>query len=274
MKTFLSNLALALILSLNVSVAQKINPAECPNRLPDGLELDNSIIRKYLITTDYMDYDLKANFLRKTRVTGEYTCGLDGDSVQWNNVSISQTNDLSGPFPGGQNKGYMDNFRYLETENLLKEEFLNKIPETDFLIRNLIWDAFGFKVLAYSSWDSLKLNTEYRANDLNSELTLGNNGTFENKDIRLTWNGITKINNEICAIIKYSVMNNPLKLELENLTLSGRSHYWGEVFVSLTDKQIEHAILSEDVITDVLFKGQASNILGYTVRDITLSRIQ
>jgi len=64
-----------------------------------------------------------------------------------------------------------------------------------------------------------------------------------------------------------------LKIEIEALKMSSRSHYWGEVYVSLADKQIEYATLSEDVITDVLLKGQSQNYLGYTVRSITLSKI-
>ena len=75
------------------------------------------------------------------------------------------------------------------------------------------------------------------------------------------------------AIIKYSVMNNPLKLETDYIKMSGRSHYWGEVYVSLSDKQIEYAALSEDVVTDVSIKGQEGNILGYTVRNISLLKI-
>jgi len=85
---------------------------------------------------------------------------------------------------------------------------------------------------------------------------------------------VTKINNEICAIIKYATMNNLVKVELENLTMSGRSHYWGEIYVSLIDKQIEYATLTEDVITDLFIKGQPKNFLGYTVRYITLSKIK
>jgi hypothetical protein len=65
-------------------------------------------------------------------------------------------------------------------------------------------------------------------------------------------------------------MNGKLNLNLENIKMKGRSHYWGEVYVSLSDKQIEYANLSEDVITDVAIKGQPDNYLGYTVRKIEL----
>ncbi|MDR0743780.1 MAG: hypothetical protein LBF05_05445 [Tannerella sp.] len=75
-------------------------------------------------------------------------------------------------------------------------------------------------------------------------------------------------------ILKYSVMNNPVNVEYENISMRGRSHYWGEIYVSLSDKQIEYASLTEDVLTDVKFKSQASNMSGYTVRTINLSRVE
>jgi hypothetical protein len=62
-------------------------------------------------------------------------------------------------------------------------------------------------------------------------------------------------------------------IELENMALSGRSHYWGEVYVSLEGMQIEYAGLTEDVLTDAKIDGLPGNILGYTVRKIDLSRI-
>ncbi len=106
---------------------------------------------------------------------------------------------------------------------------------------------------------------------MNTSVDLAGEGTFENKDFKIKWLGITKINNEIYAIIKYSTMNNKVNVEMENLTMSGRSHYWGEIYVSLADKHIEYATLMEDVITDLLIKGLPRNI-GYGVRNITLSR--
>lgn len=116
---------------------------------------------------------------------------------------------------------------------------------------------------------------DYKDNDINNqELELAGDGTFENRNVEVAWIGVTRINDEVCAIIKYSTMNNPVKVELENINMDGRSHYWGEVYVSLEDKEIESAILSEDVITDIKLKGQPDNMLGYTVRKINLSRIR
>jgi hypothetical protein len=274
MKTVIIFVAIVFALSLNGVNAQKRLAIDNFDQLPKGLKLDNSIVRSYQMTTDYMDYDLKANFLRKKRITGRYTCGLPGDSVRWNDVCVSQANDLKAQFPVGVKQEFMENFKYRTSDKILEKGFFKGTPEANMLMKNLVWDRTGFDAFAYCCWDSLKLNKEYRAKALNGEIDLAGEGTFENKEMILTWIGNTKMNNKLCAIIKYQTMNNPLKIELADMTMSGRSHYWGEVYVSLVDKQIEYATLSEDVITDVLIKGQSQNYLGYTVRSITLSRIK
>src|ERR1035437_8866980 len=274
MKTSFIFVALVFAFSLNGVNAQKRITIDIPDQLPKDLKLDNSIVRSYQMTTDYMDYDLKANFFRGKRITGHYICGLPGDSVRWNDVYIAQVNDLKTPFPMGVKQEFMENFKYRTSDKILEKEFFKGTPEANMLMKNLVWDRTGFDAFVYCCWDSLKLNKEYQANELTGEIDLGGDGTFENKKMILCWIGNTKINNELCAIIKYQTMNNPLKIELADMTMSGRSHYWGEVYVSLVDKQIEYATLSEDVLTDVLLKGQKQNYLGYTLRSITLSRIK
>lgn len=274
MKTKMFNLILLFAIVGNIVNAQNKGVIDYLYQLPNDLSLDKSVIQTFRLTTDYYDYDLKANFIRKTRVVGDFTSGLTGDSVKWNNVYISQVNDLETSFPQGQKQTYIENFKYVQSEKVLGENFFSNMAQLDFRIKNMVWDMLGFEVFAYTHWDSLELNTEYHAKELNGEVKMAADGTFENKDIRLTWLGITNINNEICAIIKYSQMNGPLELDMENIKMSGRSHYWGEVYVSLADKQIEYATLLEDVLTDVLIKGQSKNMLGYTVRKITLSKIK
>jgi len=40
------------------------------------------------------------------------------------------------------------------------------------------------------------------------------------------------------------------------VVIKGRSHVWGDVYVSLKDKQIEYAELYEDILMDIKMKGQ------------------
>ena len=259
----------------NVVSAQSydFSTKDFPSHLPYNIEIDTSVVRSYQMTTDYYNYDLKCNFLNKTQFTGiiSYT----GNLAQWKDVYYAESRELDAAFPLGKKIDFLQNFSYRQDDKIVTPEFFqNNLPEANVFEMNLIWDALGFDVMAYCGWDSLKLNEEFRAKNMNGEVEIAGMGTFNNKDIRITWLGITEINGKICAIIKYSVMNNPLKVESENMSMSGRSHYWGEVYVSLSDKQIEHANLTEDVVTNIHLKGQASNILGYTVRTICLEKVK
>ncbi|MDR1406601.1 MAG: hypothetical protein LBJ23_00970 [Tannerella sp.] len=272
MKTSILFSVLLLAFSINAANAQKEIPAAYLKLLPNDLKLDNSIVRSYRMTTDYYDFDLNSNFLAKRRITGIIT--YETDSAQWKDVYYAESKVQDETFSQGEKQHFLQDFKYRPNENVLTSEFFSDyLPEANPFVMNLIWDALGFDALAYCCWDSLKLNEEFLSKNINSELKIAI-GTFENRDIRITWLGITKINGKICAVLKYSAMNNPLKLEYGNMSMSGRSHYWGEIYVSLSDKQIEYANLMEDVITDVNIKGREKNILGYTTRYINLSKIK
>jgi len=267
--------AFMLGISLASVTGQNNYELEIPNHLPTDLQLDNSKVRSFKLTTDYMDYDLKGNFRSKTRVTGEYSIGLPGDSVRWNNIHIARAAHEESPFPEGEKQDYMENFAYIQDENIVSQAFFKDIPQANFMIKNLIWDVSGLYWFAYWNWDKLELNKTYKDTDINNqEIDLSGEGTFENRNVEITWIGLTQMNNETCAILKYATMNNPLKINLENMKMTGRSHYWGEIYVSLEDKEIEMATLSEDVVTDLKFSGNPENIAGYTVRKITLTRNQ
>lgn len=269
MKTLI--LFVAGVLSIaNYTIAQSSNTITYLKQLPQETDLDKSIIRSYQMTTDYHDFDLKSNFLRKNRLAGTIT--YQGDSAKWNDVYLSSTTSNE-DFPQGKRIDSLQDFKYKPGEQTLNTDFFsNNLPKADPLIMNLIWDALAFDVFAYACWDSLALNKEYQATDINSELKIANIGTFENRNTKTTWIGITECNNKTCAIIKYSVMNNPLHVEYGDIQMNGRSHYWGEVYVSLSDKHIEYATLTEDVLTDVKQKNQANNNIGYTIRTIILSK--
>ncbi len=272
MKTSSVFLVLAFTLTRASLTAQNFTSPGLPLHLPAGLSLDTSRTRSYNMTTDYCNYDIHAKFINKSRVSGRITYG-PGNSATWKDVYISSSGDQEAPFPQGTRQDYMQNFTYKPGIEIMSPEFFAGFPDNNIMIKNLFWDMTGFDVFAYLYWDSLELNREYRAVSSNSEVEMAGIGTFENKDIRITWIGITEMNGETCAIMKYSAMNNPLKVELEDFSLIGRSHYWGEVYVSLSDKQIEYATLSEDVLTDVKMKSVPDNLLGYSVRSISVVRI-
>ena len=52
-------------------------------------------------------------------------------------------------------------------------------------------------------------------------------------------------------MIEYRAFFNPLEIANGGMTLNGRSHYWGEIWVSLATRQIEYATLYEDVLGEL-----------------------
>jgi hypothetical protein len=49
---------------------------------------------------------------------------------------------------------------------------------------------------------------------------------------------------------------NKFTTSMGNMSFKGRSHYWGDIWVSLKDKQIEYATLFEDVLVEFRLPGQ------------------
>jgi len=257
------------------SVGQnKIDVNDYLLELPTNLKLNKKIKQSYLMTTNYVDYDMFGDFQKEIRILAEYSCGLGDEKVKWNKVSISQRNQENQNFDNSKKMDMMEDFSYVPSDKMLNPESFPKFSSNTTQLQNLVWDMMAFEIFAWEYFDSLKLNMEFVASSANTEVDLAGSGTFENKDIRLVWNGITKINDEICAVIEYTAMNNPLKIKNDFIDIKGRSHYWGNVYVSLEDKQIEYAMMNEDVIMEIKFPGNEEIHNSNTTRKITLEKLQ
>ena len=236
--------------------------------LPQNLEL-NDELQKYIVTTDHFNTDIFGNFLNKMRVKGEYTRGLGNGNVKWNNVSIAMAMSRDAEFPAGTPVGYMENFTYKPSEDMLNSEKFSTFDENSAFTKNLVWDMMGIEGLGWATWDKLQLNVPYSAKEFNGKMDLAGQGSFENKNMVITWTGISQRNGEPCAVIEYRTFNNPLEYAGEGMAMKGRSHYWGTIWVSLEDKQIEHAVLYEDVIMEMNLPGQTNKQIMNAVREIS-----
>ncbi|KPK84179.1 MAG: hypothetical protein AMS27_10650 [Bacteroides sp. SM23_62_1] len=247
--------------------------------LPSDLELKETVPQKYLMTAVYYNKDIYGNFSDKTRVRGEYTRGLDNGNVRWNNVRIAYSNQLDGVFPEGQLQEYMEDFLYKPSEEIVSESTFADWPANnpnDFNSKNLVWDMMALEAFAWEFFDSVKLNHYYAPSVLKAKVDLAGTGYFENKNIQLNWSGITKMNGELCAVIQFLAMDNPLEINTEingmEIAIKGRSHYWGNVLVSLEDRQIEDAIMYEDVVMKLKIPGIQDNIVN-TTREIKVDKL-
>ncbi|KAF0239071.1 MAG: hypothetical protein FD181_456 [Prolixibacteraceae bacterium] len=240
--------------------------------LPQNLKLKDEL-QKYVVTTDHFNSDIFGNFFNKMRVKGEYTRGLENGKVKWSNCSVAMSMSRDAEFEQGTPLKYMEDFSYSVSEDMLKPENFTTFTEHSAFAKNLIWDMMAIEGFGWSAWDKLKLNEPYSAKDFNGKMDLAGQGSFENKDVILTWTGISKRNSENCAVIEFRTMNNPLEYSGDGMSMKGRSHYWGTIWVSLEDKQIEHAVLFEDVVMEMNLPGQTNKQIMDATREISFVKV-
>ena len=261
----------ALILSSIMATAQLVD-LKTMQSLPKDLELKDEL-QKFDVTTDHLNTDIFCHFLNKIRIHGEYTRGLENGMVKWNNVSVAMSMSENGEFPKGTPVNYMEDFTYYPGEDMIEADKFETFTDYSDFTKNLVWDMLAIEGFAWHSFDKLRLNEPYSAADFNGKIDLAGNGFFENKDIRLIWTGISLRNGETCATINYRTFRNPLEVNAEGIDMKGRSHYWGTIWVSLEDKQIEHAVLYEDVIMEMLLSGRTQKQVLNATREIIFKRV-
>ena len=252
----------------NVNVTELLKSGS----LPQSLELKDEL-QKYVVTTDHFNTDIFGNFFNKIRIKGDYTRGLPNEQVKWNNVSVAMSMSRNDEFSAGSPVAYMENFSYKVSEDMLKPEKFSTFTEHSAYTRNLVWDMRGIEGLAWVNFNDLELNKPFKATFFNGKMDLAGMGSFENKDMVITWTGITERNGEYCAVIEFRTMNNPLEYTGDGMSMKGRSHYWGTIWVSVEDKQVEHAVLFEDVVMEIQLPGQTNKQIIDATREISFVKV-
>lgn len=274
MKTRKTYLVIALaIFTGNYLFSQKEINARIFESLPQNLTLKNEV-QEYVIIADHYNGDIFGNLFNKMRVKGNYTRGLDAGKAKWNSVSVAFAMPNDSNFPEGQKLEYMENFTYTPDAGMMNPDKFTTFSEHAAFAKNLVWDMLGIEGLAWAHFEKLQLNKPFMANDFNQKIDLAGQGFFENKHMIITWTGISKQHGELCAIIEYRTLNNPLSLSFDGMEIKGLSNYWGNIWVSLEDKQIEYATMFENVTMEILFPGQTHKQLTNTIREIELIKIQ
>ena len=225
-------------------------------RLPHGLAVKDAGPRTYKFVVDYNNANSKGEILLRQRITGEYTRGLPGGEVVWKNVTQASAQGESGPFGPAEKHEFMEGFRYLnDLGSTMSPDFFKGFPPTAVMDRNLVWDTGMIEMFGQNHFDDLKLNEPYHVLS-NQEANMPGVGSFHNHDVVLQWVGRSRRNGHDCAIIQYQAFFNPLEIALSGMNMKGRSDYWGEIWVSLTTKQIEYGTLYENVVADMQLPGQ------------------
>lgn len=229
--------------------------------LPQGTGVKDKGPRRYRFTIDHTVTDTTGRVVQRQRVSGDYTRGLPGGEAAWSRVTVAQTDgpaEISGP---GQKREFMEGFRYrtgpASLDETMKPDFFKNFPPAAIFERNLVWDTGMIEMFGQDQFERLTLNTPYRLLS-GQDVNMPGVGTFHNRDVQLTWIGRSHRNGQDCAVIEYHAFFNPLQIANGGMTLTGRSHYWGDIWVSLSSKQIEYATLQEDVLGEIKLAGEGA----------------
>jgi len=205
----------------------------------------------YQYTCDFLMYNVQGKFQSKMRIEAVHTRGLPGDMMLWNQASIAFGTSLDGEFNPPMKQPYMENFSYPVTQikNMLTGEFYKGFPVTPigFMMRNTVVDVHTFDVFT-PFIDKLKLNQTTRciSNTMNMVL-FENQGNQSLKNLDLTWTGNSQMNGNLCKVIHFQSSLDSVKVNLpeSNFNIDGSTVFWGDIWVTPGNKQIEYATLHE-----------------------------
>jgi hypothetical protein len=231
---------------------------------------------KYRMTAIYTNRDLYGNFTGKTLITGDCAMRSESDTLSWNNVFLSSSDNYSEPFGQGKKLEYAENFSYVPSSKMLEaasfKGFLNS-PEAVFA-KNLVWDMMTIQEFGLKFLDSLKLNQVYRIRDTNGKFAMADIGNYTHTQIQLSWTGISVIDEEICAVVEYRAIDNMIELNMTGFRSKGTEQYWGTAWVSLKSGMVAQADMYSGTIQELEISGMKDKLLVKTIRELQLDKIQ
>ncbi len=221
-------------------------------RTPGDIKLHNQDVQEYNVILKWQNLDaINGTRINCNAVTAGYRIGFANDYVVWNDVKLAAIDDFQQKDFTGLSLPTLDGFTYKAGDTaFLAENFYERIaPEHRDLAKWLVSDALRMQSLAWYVFDSLEYNKEFIPDLLkNYDVKFEDWVTFSSRYQKLLWSGISKHNDEICAVVKFESLYNPIGIENAQMPVRGRALYYGEMWISLEDKQVEYAAMVEDDI--------------------------
>ena len=228
--------------------------------LPQTSEVKDNGPRTYRFTVDYKSLSPVGDVVHFQHVVGDYTRGLPHGEMTWKNVMLATAIGPGAALGPAVARGFMNGLTYradmpAET-GPMSAVFFKDFPPDAVVERNLVWDTLMFEAFGQRYFRNLKLNEPYHAMQA-QDLAMPGVGTFQNRDVELTWIGKSRRNGQDCAVIDYTALMNPLNISNAGVKMTARSHYWGQIWVALATRQVEYATLYEVVTGELTLPGAA-----------------
>ena len=230
----------------------------------------------YTMTAIYTNRDLYGAFIDKTKISGDYTRGLENGMVKWNEVYTSVAKSIDEPFGSKKKQEYIENMSYVPSDAMLDAAQFTNFPPTPEAVfsRNLIWDMMAIEGFAWDHLDKLELNKTYRIEGLDGEFDMADVGTYAHADVLLCWTGISAIDNELYAVIEYEAIDNIVNIDMSAIKTKGTEQYWGTVWVALKTREVGKAVMYSGSAQEIEIAGMENKLLIKTIRELWVEKKQ
>ena len=190
------------------------------------------------------------------------------DSVVWRNVSWAEIDNLlQEPVPTVSWDEFNGWTHKIKSDDWLKEEFYSIIPPEKIEFARMMATDVPWLETVWSMIDSLEFQKEFFPKDMdNRDIVADGTFTLTSSYLKWIWSGITLYNNEICAVIKFE----SLSMQLNTIGMKGRDMYYGDIYISMNNKQIEHFVMVEDIVGE----NKSNKSLFEMQRIVTFSKVK
>lgn len=244
---------------------------------PSEIECSASVIQEYDVAIKWRISDpISGKQFNCNAVKAKYSAGLDSNQVMWSDVYFSNIKNFKQEIVDGIRLDVFDDFVYKPNIfSFTNEEFYKKIPPGQKELATwFILDAIQMHGITETFFDSLAYNQPFYPELLDTFILSIDKGiNFKSKSVKFLWSGISKINNETCAIVKFESLKCPIEMDNNGYSFKGRSLYWGEIWISLKDKQFEYAVMVEDVVMKMYNSSSPEGQLIELQREIVFNKL-
>ena len=235
-------------------------------------------LANYRMTVDFKRRDLNGRLNVYDIISGKII-QISQQSVIENAFQLADVSVI-GISEQGQSKQNIDeleglNFK-IQGDNFTSLDFYKDFPPAHVeRIRTFIQDKVAFEAWGLMYLDSLILNIPfYPSLFQNQQADFEQSVNFNTQKLNITWLGYSKINGKDCILVYFKSMYSPFLVDNDNMTVNGRSCFWGNIWIFPDTRQIEYATMNEDIVSHLKLKGNNFEQQFTTQRELIYERIE
>ena len=235
-------------------------------------------LANYRLTIDISEREINGKFIRQLIDSGKIIelsrVSPTDNTFRLEDVSETIINEQ------GQNTQKLDELEgmafNIQGDNFAGIDFYKDVPPAQVdLVRMFMQDKVAFEIWGQTYLDSLELNIPfYPALFQNQQADFEQSVNFNTQKLNITYLGYSKINGKNCILLYFKSMYSPFFVDNDNMTVTGRSCFWGNIWILPDTRQIEYAAMDEDIIFHLKLKGNNFEKQFNKQREVTYEKIE